>query len=228
MIASIWRSRLTEFTVKPPRIPASLTTWEGKTSEIREGWRESAIRLEGLDLSACLAPSIALDQVRFERVSLDSAELVKARLWDVELLKCGCAGLSFSEAAMHCVVFAGCRLSGANFSQSQLEHVRFESCKLDLANFRSARLEAVEFLDCELREADFVGSGLTNVRFECCELKSVDFDRSTMQNVDLRSSEIGELKSASGLSGATIDSVQLLGAAHMFASRLGIKVFDRT
>src|SRR5579862_8979643 len=122
--------------LKAPNLPARIDLLDCTAEAIRDAWAASCVSLEKIDLTGARASNIGLDQVRFTSAVLHAAEFPRARLWDVELSKCDCAGIALTSGALHRVTFVGCRLSGANFSQSVFEHVRLENCKLEQTNFR--------------------------------------------------------------------------------------------
>jgi len=83
-----------------------------------------------------------------------------------------------------------------------------------------------------LRDVDFGSAKLIRVRFPGCQFANVDFTKATCSSVDLRGARLGTgdtpgIKAGyDSLSGARIDSVQLMTLAPLLADHLGIKVMD--
>jgi len=84
----------------------------------------------------------------------------------------------------------------------------------------------VTFDNCLLREVNFGGAKLRRVTFGASTLERADFTKATCTDVDLRGARLGISAGYDALRGTTIDSIQLVGLAPMFAHHLGIKVED--
>ena len=84
-------------------------------------------------------------------------QFARARLVDVDLVRCDLSGCDFSESVWQRVTLTDCRASGIDLAQASLGHVTFDDCRLDDANLRLARLHAVRFHTSVLAGADFTG-----------------------------------------------------------------------
>lgn len=110
--------------------------------------------------------------------------------------------------------------------------VLLRGCKLDSVNFRMSKLTDVVFEDCVLRDVDFGAAKLTRARFPGSTLLNADFTRVACKDVDLRGARLGSgsvpgIKAGyDALSGARIDSLQLMTLAPFLAHQLGITVAD--
>lgn len=178
------------------------------------------------DISLLVAKSFAASELRLEKVNCSQVRLEKTNFADVEFLNCDVTAASFAEASWRRVLLQDCRGSGMQLPGSTLKDVTFSSCKLDLANFRFAKLHNVRFQDCQLSEADFYAAELRSVEFRHCSLQKTQFSEAKLHQVDLRSSNILGLAGIASLSGAIIDSAQLLGIAPLLAAELKIRVID--
>lgn len=110
---------------------------------------------------------------------------------------------------------------------SAMRRVVFHNCKLDSVNLRAADLRDVTFADCLLRDVDFGGAGLDGVSFPGSDLDGVRFPRARMKNVDLSGAVRLEISEGiDALRGATINNVQMMDLAPVFAQVLGIGIKD--
>ncbi len=144
----------------------------------------------------------------------------------MEYSNCVLTTTSCGESSWHRVSVDNSRCTGLGLQTSTLQDVVFTDCKLNLVNFRFAKLKNVVFEGCDLSEADFYCSELTNVRFDGCALDGVEFSGSKLKRVDLRCSDVSSLRSANSLTGAIIDSTQLIILAPLLAAEAGIEIDD--
>lgn len=186
----------------------------------------SDLLVSAADLSALNVKSLAVQEVRLDRVDLSSALLSKLSVRDTVLVDCIGVALSAEDSSWHRVEWSGGRADGLTVTNSHFEDVIFDGCKLDLSNFRFAKLKNVLFKDCLLTGADFYEAILTSVSFESCIMTDAQFSGVKCTKVDLRSSDITSIKGIDSLRGAIIDQAQLIGIAPMLAYQLGIEVRD--
>jgi len=118
----------------------------------------------------------------------------RARLVDVDLVRCDLSGCDFSESLWQRVTLVDCRASAIELPQANLRHVTFAACKLDDANFRLAKFERVRFDGSVLVGAELIGARLDGLR------------------------------GMASLAGATIGVDQLFGLAPALAQALGLHV----
>ncbi len=162
----------------------------------------------------------------------DGGRMRRARLSDVWFGETRLVAVDLAESALTDVWFSGCVFAGVQAFSCVGRRVLLRGCKLDSVNFRGGKLTDVVFEDCVLRDVDFGSAKLVRVRFPGCHFVNVDFTKTTCSSVDLRGARLGS-ESAPGikagydsLSGARIDSVQLMTIAPLLAHHLGIRVED--
>ncbi|HEV7525419.1 MAG TPA: pentapeptide repeat-containing protein [Acidimicrobiia bacterium] len=148
----------------------------------------------------------------------------RARLVDVELVRCDLSGCDFSESVWDRVHLVDCRASAIELPQANLRHVTFVDCKLDDANLRLGRLQRVRFDACLLGAADFMGTQLDDVVFDRSDLAGADFSSAKTAAVDLRGARLDGLRGIGALAGAKIGFDQLVGLAPALAQALGLQV----
>jgi uncharacterized protein YjbI with pentapeptide repeats len=148
----------------------------------------------------------------------------RARLGDVELVRCDLSGCDFSEAVWLRVKLVDCRASAIELPQANLREVTFVDCKLDDANFRLAQMQRVRFDASVLGGAEFVGARLADVSFDGSDLAGADFSNAKCGAVDLRGARLDGLRGVASLGGATIGADQLVGLAPALAQALGLRV----
>ncbi|MDQ1456909.1 MAG: hypothetical protein QOH28_2529 [Actinomycetota bacterium] len=148
----------------------------------------------------------------------------RARLVDVDLVRCDLSGCDFSESVWQRVTLVDCRASAIELPQAHLRHVTFEACKLDDANFRLAKFEHVRFDGSALFGAELIGARLDDLTFDGSDLAGADFSNARCSAVDLRGARLDGLRGMASLAGATIGVDQLLGLAPALAQALGLHV----
>jgi len=148
----------------------------------------------------------------------------RARLVDVELVRCDLAGCDFSEAAFHRVRLVDCRGIGIELGGATWRSVGVVDCRLDDANFRTAQLTQVRFDGSVCARADFGAARLDDVQFPACDLAGADFSNARCSNVDLRGARLDGLQGVGSLRGATIGVDQLFGLAPGLAAATGLRV----
>ena len=148
----------------------------------------------------------------------------RARLVDVELVRCDLSGCDFSESVWHRVKLVDCRASAIELPQANLREVSFVDCKLDNANFRLAKLQRVRFDASVLGGAEFVGAQLADMSFDGSDLAGADVSNTKCAAVDLRGARLDGLRGVASLAGSTIGADQLVGLAPALAQALGLRV----
>ena len=150
----------------------------------------------------------------------------RARLVDVQLVRCDLSGCDFSETVWHRVTLTDCRCSSIELGQATLREVTFADSKLDDANLRLAKLQHVRFASCVLAGAELVGAQLQKVAFPASDLAGADLSNARCVEVDLRGARLDGVRGVASLAGATIGTDQLIGFAPALAQALGIAVRD--
>jgi uncharacterized protein YjbI with pentapeptide repeats len=124
------------------------------------------------------------------------------------------------------VTFELCRLTGAELAEATLTDVTFADCRLDLAGLRQARLERVVFRDCRMAECELQGARLKDVLFERCELREATISGARLERVELIGCDLTGLRGVEALRGARMHWNDVLAAAPLFATALGIEILD--
>src|SRR3954465_11816315 len=147
-----------------------------------------------------MAPRLELDDdgeargVRVEGARHSGEAFERARLVDVELVRCDLSGCDFSESVWQRVQLVDWGASALELAQGNLRDVAFRDCKLDDANFRLAQLHRVRFDGSVLGGAEFIGGRLEEIVFAGSDLASADFSGARCAAVDLRGARLDGLR----------------------------------
>ena len=95
---------------------------------------------------------------------------------------------------------------------------------LDAVNLRGATLQDVAFESCALRDLDLGSATLTRLRLPACHVERLDLTNATLADVDLRGAELDISRGIDRLSGAVVDTGQLMTLAPTMAAHLGLEV----
>jgi uncharacterized protein YjbI with pentapeptide repeats len=151
-------------------------------------------------------------------------DFARARLVDVELVRCDLSGCDFSEAAFHRVRLVDCRATSIELGGAIWRMVQAGDCRFDDANFRNTRLEQSRVEASSCARADFGAARLDRVQLTDCDLTAADFSNARCTELDLRGARLEQVKGIGSLRGAIIGPEQLYGLAPGLASALGIAV----
>lgn len=206
-----------------PRLAQDLPLLDGPSLCDETEWSGSQVRG---DLSCQVADRVEINSSRLVETSLVGTELYGVRLVDVMMERCDLSGASLQEATLHRVQFTDCRLSAVTLSSSRLHHVRFVDCKMDDANLRMANGDHVAFQRCLLRGADLYASRISYCWLLDSDLSGVELSKADLPGVRLHGSTIDDLRGATSLRGAVIDSSQVLPLARSMLPALGVVVDD--
>jgi uncharacterized protein YjbI with pentapeptide repeats len=209
-----------------PTITGKLDTLKDLHKILMKDETLSSASIGDEDITGVKARNFTANEAHFEKVNFTQAKLDKTGLSDIELLNCDLIATALPESSWRRILIDSCRCSGVQLQTSTLRDVTFTDCKLNLANFRFSKLKNVRFKNCVLDEADFYSAELENVDFQNCNMDRTEFSSSRLKHVDLRSSEIVSITGIGNLSGAIIDSMQLITLAPLLASELKITVKD--
>lgn len=212
------------FTILPPELRPSL---EPTDTPLTEGSDHRDSELDNLDVSADNGRRMRVDACRWRRVRGIGWEATGLQAWHFDVDGSDFSGAWFDSASFHRCAFARTKFRGAVFNQTEFKHVSIEDGLLDDAQFRAAKFSFVRFRRCRLVGADFFEAHMDNVEFDDCTLDAASFENAKMRSVDFTKSNIDGLRSAAGLSGATITMSQAIATADRLASALGIRVIER-
>lgn len=155
------------------------------------------------------------------------ASFAKARLTDVELVRCDLAGCDFSEARFTRVAVVDCRAIALEAGQAQLHGVAIVDSILRDANLRLTTLADVLVEGSSMTGAEFVQAKLERVTFGGTDLSRADFTKVACASVDLRDARLDDLKGVGSLRGATIAPDQAVALAPALAFALGVTIAGR-
>ena len=178
-------------------------------------------RVEDVRMADAALAGAKLRAVEWRRIVLERGDLADARLEQTNL-----ANLRAHRAALLRVELRGCRLTGLQWADGAWRDVTVSGCGADLATMRHTRLERVAFVDCRLAEADFADARLREVSFERCDLAGVDLRGARFQRVELRGCRLDGLRGIERLDGVSMPWTDVVEAAGVFASALGVTVSD--
>jgi uncharacterized protein YjbI with pentapeptide repeats len=117
-------------------------------------------------------------------------------------------------------------MSGFGLALGRLRDVRFVDCRLDGANLRMVDAERVGFEGCQLTEADGYGAKAVDVSFTDCDLTGAELSQATLTGARFLRSRLADLRGATALAGAVIDSGQIVPLALGLFAALEITVED--
>jgi uncharacterized protein YjbI with pentapeptide repeats len=212
--------------VAPPQLTRDLPTLRGLRRLIEQDETTLSAMFRGDDICQLVAPSWSASELQLNKINASQSHLERTSFSDVAFANCDLIATSFPEASWRRVLIKGSRASGLQLQSSTLKDVSFVECKLNLANFRFAKLSNVVFQDCILDEVDFYAAELCRVDFRRCSLGKTQFSSARLRHVDLRTSDVLSVMGISSLSGAMIDSTQLIGLAPRLAVELKLHVTD--
>ncbi|WP_209371027.1 pentapeptide repeat-containing protein [Brevibacterium renqingii] len=118
----------------------------------------------------------------------------------------------------------GTRIGAGVVHDNVWEKVRFENCRITYLNLRGAKLTDVEFRDCVIDEIDLDRAKVSRVAFSGSNVGAFQCEGAILGNVDLRGLQPHKISGVHSLRGATIDEMQLMLFAELFAQELGITV----
>ena len=207
--------------LRPPRIPSRLAE-EDETSR-GDDFSHSLVRG---DFSAQSREDTHVEQSRIVQAQFTGALLSRSRLTDVVVENSDFSGAELDEAVIERVEFRECRMSGVIFSRCSLRDVRFVGCRVNEANFRMSKIAQVLFEDVELRGSDFYAATMESTSFFDCDLTNAEFTKASIPDVRFHGSTLLDLKGAEYLTGAIIESSQVLPVALAVLAALRIRIDD--
>jgi uncharacterized protein YjbI with pentapeptide repeats len=207
----------------PPRIPESLSSYPDALLPDEGTISHSLI---GGDFSAQTSVGVTLEQCRVADAQFTGASLERLRLTDVVVESSDLSGADLDEASLLRVEFRDCRMSGVLLTRANLAEVTITRCRLDRASFRMSDVRSVAFDADDLSGGDFYATQLIETRMFDCDLTGAEFSKASAPGLRLHGSTLYDLLGGEGLSGAVIESSQILAVALGVLSALGIEVDD--
>jgi uncharacterized protein YjbI with pentapeptide repeats len=175
------------------------------------------VRLTDVDLGACRAADVELEQVIFHKIRASASACPGLRCTDFKMTRCDASNAKWDHARWRRCIAEDCKLTGANLSSSTFEHVLFDRCRLDFAAFQETHFSSCVFRDCHLQQANFENADARGVVFESCQLQETRFVNTRLAGADLRGSNLVDLEgTADDIRGIIVDAAQLIELAPLF------------
>ncbi|WP_082489945.1 pentapeptide repeat-containing protein [Frigoribacterium sp. Leaf172] len=170
--------------------------------------------LEGTSFSDCV----------FESPRLGATRLRGARFVESVLSDSFAPELAAARSTWRDVRVERPRWGSAELFDADLRSVRLVGGKIDYLNLRGARLTDVVIEGCSIGELDLSGATTMRVALVDCRVGALDVTRASLTHTDLRTTDFSRIDGLAGLSGATIDDLQLSLLAPVMAAHLGLVV----
>ena len=199
---------------------------EAAPSQLAPQARHDGLRLAGVDLSGTDLTGATFAECALEDVTAHTTILQHARLLETRIERLHAPVLDATRSTWRDVELSGSRIGALDIYDAEIRSTRLTGTKIDWINLRSSRIEDVLFEDCTIEELDLGGVTASRVAFVNCRAGSLALAHAHLTDVDLRGLEIGALGNLEGLSGATLDTRQVIDLAPAFAAHLGIRVED--
>jgi len=170
--------------------------------------------LEGTSFSDCV----------FESPRLGATRLRGVRFVESVLSDSFAPELAAARSTWRDVRVERPRWGSAELFDADLRSVRLVGGKIDYLNLRGARLTDVVIEGCSIGELDLSGATTLRVALVDCRVGALDVTRASLTHTDLRTTDFSRIDGLAGLSGATIDDLQLSLLAPVMAAHLGLVV----
>lgn len=210
-----------------PALPDPLATAMLPRDDLTDDALLTALRCDGLDLSARSARLVDIEGCHFRATSVAGSDLDKLTAVDSVFDNCDLANLTLSHSSLSRIELIGCRATGLVASGCLLRQVSVRDCLANLSAFRFATLTKVEMVDCRLQGADFVAADLTAAVFRRCDLTGAELSQVKARGALFVDCTWDGVRGVSSLAGATVVHGSPLDA-HAFmvttASSLGISL----
>ncbi len=212
---------------RPPQIPKDPEERALTDAELEPGERIDGRLLVDPQLADRELRDVDLVEVHVAGGDLSSLRLIGgSSITDARFARTNLANLRALGVSLQRAELLGCRMTGLQWAESHWRDVLVADCRADLVSLRSTRLEDVTFRDCDLTEADFADAHLRRVRFERCrlagaELRGMRFEGCTIEGCDLQGLQV-----TGSLRGVTMPWPDIIEAAGVFASALGVAVAE--
>lgn len=223
------RTRKTESTEAPraPKITLSNLT-PGYLGDIGledflEGMEFTDLDLTEVDSTQATYLDCSLSRVNFGAAE-SPANLTGARFSGTKIEDCRADTWTMPRGSLLHTEISGTRIGAGVAHDSVWEKLVISNCRISYLNLRSAKLTDVEFRDCVIDEIDLDWSRANRVSFPGSKVGVLQCEGATLSNVDLRGLQPHKISGVHSLRGTTIDEMQLMLFAELFARELGISV----
>ncbi|NJC56990.1 pentapeptide repeat-containing protein [Brevibacterium marinum] len=218
---------MTTHSPRPPKITMGtpMTGYLGDIGpeEFLEGMEFSDLDPAEVDSAQTTFLDCALNRINFGLAEAP-ADFTGARLSGTTIADSRADTWSIPRANLVHTEITGTRVGAGIVHDSVWEKVRFENCRISYLNLRGAKLTDVEFRDCVIDEIDLDRAKANRVSFPGSTVGVFQCEDAMLGSVDLRGLQPHRISGIHSLRGATIDEMQLMLFAELFARELGITV----
>jgi len=197
---------------------------DGAVAELTAGARVEARRFTDIDLAGRDLSGMRLDECELSGVFAHEARFRGTVLRDVVVERLEAPVLHAPYLDLRDVSVTSSRLGSVEFHDGRWQSVRFVGCKVGFVNLRGAEIRDVHFVDCTIDELDLGNASAERVAFDGSEMRALDVTGARLRDVDLRGLDPAVIDGIAGLSGATLDALQVAMLAPHLARHLGIRV----
>ncbi|TGD37847.1 pentapeptide repeat-containing protein [Brevibacterium aurantiacum] len=191
--------------------------------EFLEGMGFSELDLTEVDSSQATYLDCSLSRANFGAAE-SPVNLTGARFSGSKIDDCRADTLTMPRGSLIHTEISGTRIGAGVVHDSVWEKVIVHNCRISYLNLRAAKLTDVEFRDCTIDEIDLDRAKANRVSFPGSSVGVLQCEGATLGNVDLRGLQPHKISGVHSLRGTTIDEMQLMLFAELFASELGISV----
>lgn len=191
--------------------------------EFLEGMEFVDLNLTEVDSSLATFMDSSLERVNFGDADAP-ANLTGARFSGTKIEDSRADTWTTPRANLVHTEISGTRIGAGVAHDSVWEKVRVTNCRISYLNLRGAKLADVEFRDCVIDEIDFDRARVSRVSFPGSTVGVLQCEDAMLGSVDLRGLQPHRISGIHSLRGATIDEMQLMLFAELFARELGITV----
>lgn len=191
--------------------------------EFLEGMEFVDLNFTGVDSAQATFLDSSLTRVNFGEAEAP-ANLTGARFSGTTIEDSRADTWTMPRGSLVHTEISGTRIGAGVAHDSVWEKVRVTNCRISYLNLRGAKLSDVEFRDCVIDEIDLDRAKASRVSFPGSTVGVFQCEEATLGNVDLRGLQPHRISGIHSLRGATIDEMQLMLFAELFARELGITV----
>ena len=191
--------------------------------EFLEGMEFVDLNLTGVDSSLATFLDSSMTRVNFGEAEAP-ANFTGARFSGTAIVDSRADTWTVPRASLVHTEISETRIGAGVAHDSVWEKVRVTNCRISYLNLRGAQLSDVEFRDCVIDEIDLDRAKASRVSFPGSTVGVLQCEEATLGNVDLRGLQPHRISGIHSLRGATIDEMQLMLFAELFARELGITV----
>ncbi|MDN5833065.1 MAG: pentapeptide repeat-containing protein [Brevibacterium sp.] len=191
--------------------------------EFLEGMKFTELDLAEVDSTQATYLDCSLSRVNFGPAE-SPVNLTGARFSGSKIEDCRADTWTMPRGSLIHTEISGTRIGAGVCHDNVWEKVIFSNCRISYFNLRGTKLTDVEFRDCVIDEIDLDRAQVSRVSFPGSSIGVLQCEGSRLGNVDLRGLQPYKISGVHSLAGATIDEMQMMLFAELFASELGIRV----